>query len=112
MAEPGGAFDGAGPLRLAFEKTVDSCKLGDVDAALVEAGRQYAQTIDDVLTDPETSKEARLKAMYLGPQLVSVLDKMLATPLSRAAESNAGAAEPVEDELATLRGQAKRARGR
>lgn len=87
-------------LTTAYEEALaTSTATEDVDKALVEAGRTIAAQVDAAIANGVGLEIT--KAMYLMPHLVNVLDKLLATPASRA---NLTAAEtPREGKLAQLR---------
>ncbi len=72
-----------GDLREAFDRSVAANEqvLGDLDAALVEAGRALADQVDDATTAGDL-KEAGA-ALYLVPHLMNVLREMYATPKAR-----------------------------
>lgn len=69
-------------LREAFDASVaTSTQVQDVDAALVEAGRQIADRVDEAVATGEGQEVT--KALYLLPHMTNVLREMLATPASR-----------------------------
>lgn len=68
-------------LREAYDRTIDAVASRvdpDLDAALVELGRQYATQIDELRMVGSGSR-----ALYLGPHLAAVLRELLATPAAR-----------------------------
>lgn len=73
-----------GDLRAAYDAAAESnAQLHDVDEALVVAGRQIADQIDDAIEN--ASGQERTKALYLMPHLVNILREMHATPEARRA---------------------------
>jgi len=74
-----------GTLRDAFDATAKANGLlaGDLDAAVVEAGRKIADEIDYAVNNYEGQE--RTKALYLTPHLMNVLKEMLSTPAARKA---------------------------
>lgn len=72
-----------GDLRGAFDRSVTANEqlLGELDDALVEAGRRIADQVDDA-TENGSGQEVT-KALYLVPHLMNVLREMYATPKSR-----------------------------
>jgi hypothetical protein len=90
-------------LREAFDRSAKTSEeLGDVDAALVEAGRKIADRVDEAVATGEGQEVT--KALYLVPHMVNVLREMLATPASRSAAQSAAPAKPISGgKLAQLR---------
>lgn len=71
-----------GDLANAFDESVEANRLiRSVDSALVAAGRNIAERIDDVVANGEGQEVT--KAMYLMPHLMNILKEMGATPASR-----------------------------
>lgn len=68
--------------RLAFDATVEACKVADVDLALIEAGRKIADRVDAATATGEGQEVT--KALYLVPHMMNILREMLATPAARA----------------------------
>lgn len=64
----------------AYDRTVAAASRVDaeLDAALIELGRQYASQIDELRMVGSGSR-----ALYLGPHLAAVLRELLATPAAR-----------------------------
>lgn len=88
-------------LREAFDASITKSKdVKDVDAGLIELGRQYADRIDEAMA--HARGEELTKALYLGPHILGVLKEALATPASRAAASK-DKEESVNGKLAQLR---------
>lgn len=88
-------------LRQAFDASASSSsQVQEVDAALLEAGRQIADRVDAAVASGDGMEAT--KAMYLLPHMVNVLRELLATPASR---HNAGLAGKAvkESKLAQLR---------
>lgn len=72
-----------GDLRDAFDRSVKANAelVGDLDDAVVAAGRSVAERVDDALEAGEGQEVT--KALYLVPHLMNVLREMYATPASR-----------------------------
>lgn len=72
-----------GDLRSAFDRSVaaNDQLIGDLDDALVEAGRKVADRVDAAMESGEGQEVT--KALYLVPHLMNVLKVMYATPESR-----------------------------
>ena len=90
-----------GDLRDAFDASVKANQqlIGDLDAALVEAGRKVADRVDEA-TDSGEGQEVT-KALYLVPHLMNVLREMYATPKARH-EAGLKKEESVGGKLAKL----------
>ena len=90
-----------GDLRDAFDRSVEANKqlVGDLDDALVEAGRKVADRVD-AATDSGEGQEVT-KALYLVPHLMNVLREMYATPKARV-EAGLKKEESVGGKLAKL----------
>lgn len=90
-----------GDLLDAYDATVraNGELVGELDAALVAAGRVIASRVDDATTDGEGQEVT--KALYLLPHLMNVLREMYATPKARA-EAGLGK-EEARGKLATVR---------
>jgi len=92
----------SGDVLAAFEQTVESSsQVGDVDAALVAAGRKIASRIDTAVASGEGTEVT--KALYLAPHLVNILREMLATPAARKAVQGAAGESQRAGRLAQLR---------
>lgn len=72
-----------GTLRDSFDVSVHSNEeiLGELDAALIDAGAKIADRVDEAVTTGEGQEVT--KALYLIPHLNNVLREMYATPKSR-----------------------------
>lgn len=72
-----------GDLREAFDRSVGANKqlVGELDDALVEAGRVIADRVDEATSTGEGQEVT--KALYLLPHLMNVLREMYATPKVR-----------------------------
>lgn len=70
-------------IRQAFDESVTANRelIGDLDAALIEAGRTVADRVDAAVDEGEGQEVT--KALYLIPHLMNVLREMYATPKSR-----------------------------
>lgn len=100
----------AGRLLAAYESAVSANKHAEeVDAAIIEAGRQMAESIDKVLADPEASATDKVKALYLTPHLVGILREMLATPQARKQMGLAATETKKASRLELIKQQAKKA---
>jgi hypothetical protein len=91
-------------LREAFDRSASTSEdvVGDLDAALVAAGRKIADRVDEAVATGEGQEVT--KALYLVPHMVNVLREMLATPASRTAAQSAAPTKPVTGgKLAQLR---------
>lgn len=95
-----------GDLLGAFEKTVRANQelVGDLDAAVTEAGRVIAARVDEAVESGEGQEVT--KALYLLPHLMNVLREMYATPKSRL-EAGLGK-EEARGKLAEVRDLRKR----
>lgn len=96
-----------GKLRAAFDKSVASTELQEVDEALIETGRQIADRVDLAVATGEGQEVT--KALYLLPHLVNVLRELLATPASRhnAGLTQGDAKDGKLAQLRSLHGKAK-----
>lgn len=74
-----------GDLRDGYDRSVAANRqlVGDLDDALVEAGRKVADRIDEATASGEGQEVT--KALYLVPHLMNVLREMYATPAARIA---------------------------
>lgn len=95
---------------------------GDLDEAIIETARRYAQAIDATENAVRVCKEcgaeavpdptARTKALYLGPHFVNALREMGLTPAARNQSKPSEKVDPRDealDELENRRGR-KRAK--
>ena len=106
LALPGQADDG---LVAAFERTVETLGLGDIDGTVVSAGRAVAAQIDWAVKHGVGQEVT--KALYLLPHLMNVLRELGATPAARnaVAEAAPDVVEREADELQAFIGEHLRA---
>lgn len=92
---------GLTPLTSAYDQTIDSLELKDIDQALVALGRRYCEQVDAAsgLGDPTSVT----KALHLIPHVVNVLRELGATPAVRGAVT-ARAPKPPESTGSTTGG--------
>lgn len=97
-------------LLAAFNAAVEGNKQieAGVDDAVVATGRSIAQAIDDILADDSATAAEKTKALYLAPHLVSILDKLLATPMARKQMGLATTDTKKASRLQLMKDQAKK----
>lgn len=85
---------GLTPLTEAFDRTIESLEVEDVDGALIAFGRRYCEQIDAAsgLGDPTTVT----KALHLMPHVVNILRELGATPAARKALLGAAPKPPAD----------------
>ncbi|AUG84799.1 terminase small subunit [Microbacterium phage Sharkboy] len=102
-----------GKLLEAFDKSVAQSANGqliaELDDAIVQTGRSIAQSIDDIMADPEASATDKTKALYLAPHLVAILRELLATPAARKQMGLATADTKKASRLQLMKDAAKKA---
>lgn len=88
--------DAAELLAPAVEETIAALRLEEQDVAAVKLARRYAAAIDDAV-DPVGALR------YLGPQLLSVLESLGATPAARVRLLKGGTNANVSSDLQRFR---------